>query len=855
MIKFNLKYTKIFMSIKEVSFTKVYLFRVLILLSINYFFHENLSAQCTELNQQFDATLEIRRELKEKRRYVTFDSILNHFISKYEKFCPCSYNYGKIVDRSVNLTFYALRNPKKALDIFAQAIEKCKNTNDTTTLFLLQRKAVYHLRSDDFYGMKKYLDEAIEIGIKKFHPSHTDFFKARNNLGLYHHWLRDFSKALEIHAYNEKLVENTISMDTSERINNLTWCYKNALELNDIHNADTYIIKLKVLTNGTKYEKDLTQELNEVLLDYYIKIEDYENANTYFQMVDTTAYNDYFRALPLIRYLIHERKEDEAAQRLQKLDTILDKNEVPSHHFVRINVDIEKMKLSKISNETFKTLAQKVTSTIHNNYINLINCSPKDQADNIALVSSKYVTLTNIILEKNSQLDLFSVYDRMNNIKNASNTYYRNLQFHIQRTKDEPLKNNFDSYKKLAMRVEEKNVADSLNLLSSLIQEALMADGVKWHNNISIEDIQQKLKTNEIFLDFYQTDKIKGKEELYLFAVTSDKLSFVNYKNIVDTLSLELTATNYTNNGKKNKALYNYLIKPIEYLINGKSKMYISPDGLLNQIAIEVLSNTGSEKDILEDQFDIVYIENSRTLIDGENPLPFTKSNQYLLVGGIDYTCHSKHQEAYAYNQEIQKNRSEIQYLEGSFKEVIQISEKLKTSQVNCLLKTKCEASKDSIIEAVGKNQFSYIHISTHGLIDDKKTSNLDNYFTQNNNAQILLAKSSENDDAALSAIEIINQDLSSKELIFLSACNTGQGTYMSGFGNASVANAFKKAGAKKVIATLWPIPDDVTVELCDHFYTHYLKSNDANAAMQYAKKILRTKYSPEQWAAFRVMN
>ena len=77
----------------------------------------------------------------------------------------------------------------------------------------------------------------------------------------------------------------------------------------------------------------------------------------------------------------------------------------------------------------------------------------------------------------------------------------------------------------------------------------------------------------------------------------------------------------------------------------------------------------------------------------------------------------------------------------------------------------------------------------------------------------------------------------------------------MSGFGNASVANAFKKAGAKKVIATLWPIPDDVTVELCDHFYTHYLKSNDANSAMQYAKKMLRSKYSPEQWASFRVMN
>ena len=91
--------------------------------------------------------------------------------------------------------------------------------------------------------------------------------------------------------------------------------------------------------------------------------------------------------------------------------------------------------------------------------------------------------------------------------------------------------------------------------------------------------------------------------------------------------------------------------------------------------------------------------------------------------------------------------------------------------------------------------------------------------------------------------------------MVFVSACNTGKGLYKPGFGNASIANAFMRAGVKKVVATLWPIPDKITTELCHHFYAHYLTNKDANEAMRFAKDKLKVHYSPEQWAAFRVMN
>ena len=66
---------------------------------------------------------------------------------------------------------------------------------------------------------------------------------------------------------------------------------------------------------------------------------------------------------------------------------------------------------------------------------------------------------------------------------------------------------------------------------------------------------------------------------------------------------------------------------------------------------------------------------------------------------------------------------------------------------------------------------------------------------------------SPQHEDGLLSAREMIDMPLDGLELVVLSACQTAQG-YSSDEGPAGVLRGLKKAGAKTVLATLWPVYD-----------------------------------------------
>jgi CHAT domain-containing protein len=225
------------------------------------------------------------------------------------------------------------------------------------------------------------------------------------------------------------------------------------------------------------------------------------------------------------------------------------------------------------------------------------------------------------------------------------------------------------------------------------------------------------------------------------------------------------------------------------------------------------------------------------------------------LVGGINYNCNSQHNYSQEETSASKHRQAAYDCLIGSKKEVYLIQPLVQNQQIGVLKLEDCAATKIEVLRRLEGDTFTHVHISTHGVMIDTGYEDVNQLFSSNMKSNLLLASEHDNIEPMLSAFEVINYDFSNKSLVFLSTCYSGYGYYMPGYGNASIANAFKKAGAKKVVATLWPIPDDVTVELCAYFYTHYLQSHDVNAALKHAKRQLRKNYSPEKWAAFRVMN
>ena len=108
-------------------------------------------------------------------------------------------------------------------------------------------------------------------------------------------------------------------------------------------------------------------------------------------------------------------------------------------------------------------------------------------------------------------------------------------------------------------------------------------------------------------------------------------------------------------------------------------------------------------------------------------------------------------------------------------------------------------------------------------------------------------------EDGVLTAYEIAQMDLSHTELVVLSACETGLGDIRGNEGVYGLQRAFKIAGARYLVMSLWRVPDLQTQELMTDFYRKWLLQNmTIPDAFRAAQKDMRDKYGhPFFWAGF----
>ena len=118
-------------------------------------------------------------------------------------------------------------------------------------------------------------------------------------------------------------------------------------------------------------------------------------------------------------------------------------------------------------------------------------------------------------------------------------------------------------------------------------------------------------------------------------------------------------------------------------------------------------------------------------------------------------------------------------------------------------------------------------------------------------------------DDGLLRAWEILEQLVLDAELVVLSACSSGLGDEVGGEGLQGLSRAFQIAGARAVLASLWPVDDQGTRELMERFYRHLGRGVRKDEALHRAQKELLAgdpddpeapDYShPWYWAAFQI--
>ncbi len=95
-----------------------------------------------------------------------------------------------------------------------------------------------------------------------------------------------------------------------------------------------------------------------------------------------------------------------------------------------------------------------------------------------------------------------------------------------------------------------------------------------------------------------------------------------------------------------------------------------------------------------------------------------------------------------------------------------------------------------------------------------------------------------------MQAFEILGHEMP-LDLVTLSACDTGRGKLLRGEGLLGLSRAFRLAGARTLLVSLWEVDDAATSELMDEFYAEWTGGKTIPAALRTAKlKFLESQSS-----------
>jgi CHAT domain-containing protein len=166
--------------------------------------------------------------------------------------------------------------------------------------------------------------------------------------------------------------------------------------------------------------------------------------------------------------------------------------------------------------------------------------------------------------------------------------------------------------------------------------------------------------------------------------------------------------------------------------------------------------------------------------------------------------------------------------------------------EANALLALDFAASRKTV---TGPELADYriVHFATHGLLNSQHPE-LSGLILS------LVDRDGRPANGFLESAEIYNLKLGA-DMVVLSACQTALGKDVRGEGLVGLTRGFMYAGAPRVLATLWPVPDQATTELMKHFYQGVLvKGMRPAAALQAAQMAMRSNArwsSPYYWAGF----
>ena len=276
--------------------------------------------------------------------------------------------------------------------------------------------------------------------------------------------------------------------------------------------------------------------------------------------------------------------------------------------------------------------------------------------------------------------------------------------------------------------------------------------------------------------------------------------------------------------GDDGSALYQTLIAPAQSMLHPNAKVYIFPDGSLNNLNFETLIVPSPKPHYWIEDADVINASSLRILAASRAPTK-NPASRLLLIGdsiavGKDYP-------------ELPKAADQM----------ASVAKHFPAEQRRIF--SRDQANPAAYLQN-NPEQFSNIHFVAHGTAS--RLSPLD--------SAIVLSGDADNPSSfKLYARDIVHHRLQA-DLVTISACYGAGERQYSGEGLVGLAWAFLYAGSHNVIAALWDVADASTYQLMDRFYYELSKGASPDAALRAAKlSLLRGNAfrNPFYWAPFQL--
>ena len=326
--------------------------------------------------------------------------------------------------------------------------------------------------------------------------------------------------------------------------------------------------------------------------------------------------------------------------------------------------------------------------------------------------------------------------------------------------------------------------------------------------DLSVENLQKLLDDESVIIEYFLSDT-----SLYIFTLSNETVDATTIRlnapvmEMVKQFRTSLHNLEFENYISSAMSLYNILIKPVEKNISGKENLFIVPDGMLYYLPFEALfpEKANTSKDInfsalpyLINSFNISYLPSAAFLQEVKK-----KSETQLSFAGFapvfadDDSLNKKINNELLVNQlkravEINdKTYSELPESKREVEGILDLFLNKNQKGINFI----SDEAKEEVIKSDVMIRYSFLHIATHGFINEEKPKLSGIIFSDKNNSL--------EEDGILYSSEIYNLNLNA-DLVVLSACESGLGKIVRGEGIIGLTRGFVYSGVKNIVVSLW---------------------------------------------------